>query len=84
MQNFPGKHNHLSEKALEEKQGTGPPLRRLLTSKPMGVTAERAIDIRILKLKPENFAEPIALFYTDRVNSTNAQKSLGEMLEPGS
>jgi aspartyl-tRNA(Asn)/glutamyl-tRNA(Gln) amidotransferase subunit B len=54
-----------------------------ITSKLMGAMAERKIDIRILKLKPENFAELIALIYTNRVNSTNAQKILVEMLESG-
>ncbi|HLC69522.1 MAG TPA: Asp-tRNA(Asn)/Glu-tRNA(Gln) amidotransferase subunit GatB [Patescibacteria group bacterium] len=54
-----------------------------LTSKLMGAMAERKIDIRVLKIKPENFAELIALIYTNRVNSTNAQKILVEMLEAG-
>lgn len=54
-----------------------------LTSKLMGAMAERAIDIRVLKISPENFAELIALIYTDRVNSTNAQKILGLMLDAG-
>lgn len=52
-----------------------------LTSKLMGAMADRKIDIRILKLKPENFAELMALIYTDRINSTNAQKVLAEMLD---
>ena len=83
VQDFPENKN-LDEKALEEKNRE---LARLsggwLTSKLMGEMAKRAIDIRILKLKPENFAELIALFYTGRVNSTNAQKILGEMLDSG-
>ncbi len=54
-----------------------------LTSKLMGAMAERAIDIRVLKISPENFAELIALIYTDRVNSTNAQKILAKMLDAG-
>lgn len=54
-----------------------------LTSKLVGAMAERKIDIKILKLKPENFAELIALIYTNRVNSTNAQKILVEMLDSG-
>lgn len=45
--------------------------------------AERKIDIRILKLKPENFAELLTLIYTNRLNSTNAQKVLEEMLDSG-
>ncbi len=54
-----------------------------LTTKLMGAMAERAIDIRVLKISPENFAELIALIYTDRINSTNAQKILGLMLDAG-
>lgn len=54
-----------------------------LTSKLMGAMKERAIDIRILKIKPENFAELIALIFAGRVNSTNAQKILVEMIESG-
>ena len=54
-----------------------------LCSKLTGAMAERKIDIRILKLKPENFAELLALFYTDRINSTNAQKMISEMLDSG-
>jgi len=54
-----------------------------ITSKLMGAMAERKIDIKILKLKPENFAELIALIYTNKINSTNAQKILNEMLDSG-
>lgn len=52
-----------------------------ITTKLVGAMAERKIDIRILKLKPENFAELITLVYTNRVNSTNAQKILSDMLD---
>lgn len=52
-----------------------------LTTKLAGAMTERKIDIRILKIKPENFAELITLLYTNRINSTNAQKILGEMLD---
>ncbi|MFA7653923.1 MAG: Asp-tRNA(Asn)/Glu-tRNA(Gln) amidotransferase subunit GatB [Candidatus Magasanikbacteria bacterium] len=54
-----------------------------ITSKLMGAMSERSIDIRLLKIKPENFGELIALIYTNRINSTNAQKILVEMLESG-
>lgn len=54
-----------------------------ITSKLVGAMQTRKIDIKILKLKPENFAELIALIYTNRVNSTNAQKILTEMLDSG-
>lgn len=53
------------------------------TSKLMGAMNERGIDIRILKISPENFAELIALVYAKRINSTNAQKLLGNMLDAG-
>lgn len=52
-----------------------------IASKLMGAMAERKIDIKILKLKAENFAELLALVYTQKVNSTNAQKILEEMLD---
>ncbi len=54
-----------------------------ITTKLMGAMAERAIDIRVLKVKPENFAELINLLYTNRVNATNALKILNEMLDAG-
>lgn len=54
-----------------------------LTTKLVGAMSERAIDIRVLKIKPENFAELIALIYSNRVNSTNAQKILAAMLDSG-
>lgn len=54
-----------------------------LTTKLMGTMAERKIDIKILKISAENFAELIALIYTARINSTNAQKILIEMLDSG-
>ncbi|HRY36659.1 MAG TPA: Asp-tRNA(Asn)/Glu-tRNA(Gln) amidotransferase subunit GatB [Candidatus Magasanikbacteria bacterium] len=52
-----------------------------LTTKLMGAMSERKIDIRILKISAENFAELITLIYAKRVNSTNAQKILTEMLD---
>lgn len=52
-----------------------------LTSKLLGIMNERKIDIRLLKIKPENFAELIAIIYTNRVNSTNGYKLLIDMLD---
>ncbi len=52
-----------------------------LTSKLMGLMSERKINIRILKIKAENFAELIALINAKRVNYTNALKILTEMLD---
>ena len=54
-----------------------------LTSKLMGAMSERKIDIKILKLSPENFAELISLAYAEKINSTNALKLLGDMLDAG-
>ena len=54
-----------------------------LTSKLMGLMAERKMDIKILKVKPENFAELIALIYSNRINTTNGLKILIEMLDSG-
>jgi len=54
-----------------------------LTSKLMGLMAEKKIDIRVLKLSAENFAELIALIYAERVNATNGLKILIEMLDSG-
>lgn len=54
-----------------------------LTSKLMGLMAENKIDIRLLKITPENFAEFISLIYTNKINSTNAQLLLEKMLEAG-
>lgn len=54
-----------------------------LTSKLMGIMAENKIDIRILKITPENFAEFISLIYTNKINSTNAMLLLQEMMQAG-
>ena len=54
-----------------------------ITSKLMGILTERKKDIRLLKITPENFAELIALIYTNKVNSTNALKILNEMIDAG-
>lgn len=54
-----------------------------MTSKLTGLMKERNLSIENLAIKPENFAELIALIYANRVNSTNGQKILLEMLESG-
>mgnify|MGYP001576940904 FL=1 len=54
-----------------------------LTSKLMGLMAEEKIDIRLLKISPENFAEFISLIYTNKINSANAMALLKEMLAAG-
>ena len=54
-----------------------------LTSKLMGLLSERSIDIRLLKISPENFAELIILIYSEKINSNNALKILSEMIDSG-
>ncbi|MBP9694992.1 MAG: Asp-tRNA(Asn)/Glu-tRNA(Gln) amidotransferase subunit GatB [Candidatus Magasanikbacteria bacterium] len=54
-----------------------------ITSKLMGLMAERNLDIRLLKVSPENFAEFVALIFTNKVNSTNALKLLADMIDSG-
>ena len=54
-----------------------------LTSKLTGLMAENKIDIRILKITPENFAEFISLIYTNKINSANALLLLREMMQAG-
>ncbi len=82
------KNNPLVEKSLKKDAGTpSQQLARLcgglLTTKLVGAMSERKIDIKILKIKPENFAELIALIFTNQLNSTNGQKVLAEMLDSG-
>ncbi|MFA5937246.1 MAG: Asp-tRNA(Asn)/Glu-tRNA(Gln) amidotransferase subunit GatB [Candidatus Paceibacterota bacterium] len=54
-----------------------------MTSKLQGALAERGKDIRLLKVSPENFAELVSLIYNGKINSTNAQKILAEMIDSG-
>lgn len=52
-----------------------------LTSKLMGMLKERKKNITDIAFSAENFAELISMVYAGRVNSTNAQKILIEMVE---
>lgn len=54
-----------------------------MTSKLMGALADRKKDIRTLKVSPENFAELVTLIHDNKINSTNAQKLLAEMIDSG-
>lgn len=54
-----------------------------LSSKLQGVLTDKKIDIRDLKIEPENFAEFISLIYTNKISSTAAQKILAIMIEKG-
>ncbi|NCO04594.1 MAG: Asp-tRNA(Asn)/Glu-tRNA(Gln) amidotransferase subunit GatB [Candidatus Magasanikbacteria bacterium] len=52
-----------------------------LTTKLMGALNESGIQLQELHFTPENFAELVALIYAGRVNATNAQKILADMIE---
>ncbi len=71
------------EPLIEEKHPAA--LARLvggyLTSKLMGLMADRSIDIHTLKITPENFAHFIALMYTNAVSGVNALTLLEAMLD---
>jgi aspartyl-tRNA(Asn)/glutamyl-tRNA(Gln) amidotransferase subunit B len=54
-----------------------------LLSKLGGVMAERKIDIRILKVTPEDFAELLALIRGKKVTGPNALVILEQMVETG-
>jgi aspartyl-tRNA(Asn)/glutamyl-tRNA(Gln) amidotransferase subunit B len=54
-----------------------------MTSKLMGAMNDAKKKLSDLSISPENFAELIALVYTERVNSTNAQKLLVDMVKSG-
>ena len=76
--------NKDSDQIKEEKNNK---LARLaggwITSKLLGILHDRKIDIRLLKISPENFAELITLIYSNRVNATNGLKILTEMINAG-
>lgn len=54
-----------------------------MTTKLMGILNERNETIDTLMVSPENFAEFIALVYSGKINSTNAQKLLLDMIASG-
>ncbi len=49
----------------------------------MGILSDQKISIEELKLSPENFAEFICLIFTNKINSTNGQKLLLDMVQSG-
>jgi len=51
-----------------------------ITSKLLGALTKEKKTIADFKTSPENFAELISLIYTNRINSTNAQKILLKMV----
>ncbi|MEA3272861.1 MAG: Asp-tRNA(Asn)/Glu-tRNA(Gln) amidotransferase subunit GatB, partial [Patescibacteria group bacterium] len=54
-----------------------------LLSKLGGLMAENKISIRTLKITPENFAEFVALIYTNKLSGPAALKVLDEMTKTG-
>jgi aspartyl-tRNA(Asn)/glutamyl-tRNA(Gln) amidotransferase subunit B len=69
------------EDDAENKQKIARLIGGWITSKLMGGLIERNLQITEVKFTPENFAELISLIYTEKVNSTNAQKILTIMLD---
>ncbi|MDA1024454.1 MAG: Asp-tRNA(Asn)/Glu-tRNA(Gln) amidotransferase subunit GatB [bacterium] len=55
-----------------------------LLSKLTGLLVERKIDIRIMKISPENFAEFITLLADGKLTGQSGLKVLGKMLDDGS
>ncbi len=54
-----------------------------ITTKLFSLLKEKNMGISDVKVSPENFAEFITLVFTGKINSTNAQKLLSEMLDSG-
>ncbi len=52
-----------------------------ITTKLLGTLYEQKKDISSIAMSPENFAELIALLYTKKINATNAQKILLDMIQ---
>jgi aspartyl-tRNA(Asn)/glutamyl-tRNA(Gln) amidotransferase subunit B len=90
LHNLPETENCLIRKDATEQNLVCKPAQGLarlaggwLTSKLNGALNDRKITFEDLKVKPENFAELVALVYANRVNSTNAQKILFDMIDSG-
>ncbi len=79
--------NTLKQKNSEEIRSSKQELAKLvggwITTKLFSLFKERNLEISDLKISPENFAEFITLVFTGKVNSTNAQKLLAEMIDSG-
>lgn len=54
-----------------------------MLSKLMGLMSEMSIEIRTIKITPENFAEFLTLLYLEKINSTGGQEILRVMIESG-
>ena len=55
-----------------------------LLSKLGGLLIQRGIDVRTMKISPENFAEFITLIATNKLNNAGGLKVLDKMLDDGS
>ncbi|MBU4452874.1 Asp-tRNA(Asn)/Glu-tRNA(Gln) amidotransferase subunit GatB [Patescibacteria group bacterium] len=55
-----------------------------LLNKLIGLLAERKIDVRIMKLTPENFAEFIVMLAEGKISGTKGLEVLSSMLDSGS
>ncbi len=55
-----------------------------LLSKLMGLLEERRIDVRTMKLTPENFAEFVSLIADNKLTGPKGLEVLGKMLDDGS
>lgn len=67
----------------EEKSKIAKLVSGWITTKLFGMLKEKEMLLENIKISPENFAEFIALVYTSKINSTNAQKLLLDMVESG-
>ena len=72
------------DQALVERHRLANLVANWMLNRLKGLMAERAIDIRILKITPENFAEFITLVATRKVNQATGTKLLTQMMETGS
>lgn len=71
------------ENITKEKEKMARLVSGWLLSKLIGLLTERGIDIRTMKINPENFAEFITLIATKKLNNTSGLKVLNAMLDDG-
>ncbi len=72
------------EMVESEKKKLGKIVSGWLLSKLGGLLSERSIDVRTMKINPENFAEFITLIATKKLNNATGLKVLNKMLDDGS
>lgn len=73
----------LEDLSIEDKNKMARLASSWMVNKLKAILNERNLDIDDLRVSPENFAEFIALVSSGRVNSTNAQKLLLDMIDSG-